>query len=468
MSEYKKYIEDYLQKACSQIRYKGIHSSIRNELTDHIEEQKSQYIKQGLTEEVAIQKAVEQMGDPVEVGKQLDKAHRPKIEFSILSLVAVLVLIGGVVQFLISAASSDMDTFSQFLIYAPIGLLAFIATYFFDYTLLGRYSKAVYFITFAAAIIYFRFSTPVFGAYLHVYYYTLLSIPVFAGIVYSYRNKGYMGIIACGLFYAGTALLCFIAPRTTALVLFTVCCLIILTTAIVKGYFGVRKKIGLALVYIPTIITFIMSILFLIILNPQGRKKIAVLLNPELDPLGGSYQHILIKTILKASKPLGKAELSGGLSNTPVNEVLPGWSNDFSLTYLVSSLGYVIGLAIIGIILILIVRMFISAARQKNSFGFLLSYSACLAITSQFILYVIANFGMITIFSSITLPFISFGGSGFVVNMILAGLVLSVYRRTNIVEDSMERVTHTRRFFTLEDGKLIIDLGLNKRKKTVD
>ncbi|OPZ88285.1 MAG: Rod shape-determining protein RodA [Firmicutes bacterium ADurb.Bin419] len=467
MSEHNNDIQDFLQKACSQIRYKSIHSSVVNELTDHIEEQKNQYIKQGLNEDEATTKAVEQMGDPVVVGKQLDKAHRPRIELSILSLVAVLVLIGGIVQFLISGASSDIDTFSRFLIYAPIGLLAFIATYFFDYTLIGRYSKTVYFILFAATIIYFPFSPRLNGSYPHVYYYALLSIPIFAGIVYSFRNKGYMGIIACGLFYVGTAFICLIAPRTTAFILLSVSCTIILTIAIAKGYFGIRKEIGFALVYIPAIITFIVPILYLFMQSPQLRNRITVMLNPELDPTGSGYQHLLVKKIIEASKPFGEAVLGGEFANSPVNLVLPGWNTGFSLTYIVASLGYVAALVIVGIILTLIVRMFISASRQKNSFGYLLSSSACIAITIQFILYVIANFGVITVFSSISLPFISYGGKDFIVNMILAGLVLSVYRRSDIVNDKMQRITHTRRLFSFEDGKLIIDLGLNKRKKTV-
>lgn len=365
MSEYKKDIQDFLQKACSQIRYKSIHSNIINELTDHIEEQKSQYIKQGLNEEEAATKAVEQMGDPVVVGKQLDKAHRPRTEFSILSLVAILVLMGGFVQFLISGANENTGAFSRFLIYAPLGLAAFILTYFFDYTLLGRYPKTVYFILFAAVIVYSQFSGRILGVYPHVYYYALLSIPVFAGIVYGYRNKGYMGIIACGIFYAGTALLCLLAPRVTAFALLSVSCLIILTIAIAKGYFGVRKEIGIALVYIPTIITLIISILFLCIQAPYRRERIAVMLNPELDPMGSGYQHLLVKRIIEASKPFGEAVLGGKLSDMPSNHLLPGWNTDFSLTYIIGSLGYVAGLVIIAVILALIVRMFISVTKQK-------------------------------------------------------------------------------------------------------
>ncbi len=50
--------------------------------------------------ETALLKSVKQMGDPVLIGKQLDKAHRPKMEWSILLITAVLVVIAGIVQYL--------------------------------------------------------------------------------------------------------------------------------------------------------------------------------------------------------------------------------------------------------------------------------------------------------------------------------------------------------------------------------
>ena len=82
MQELDKYIKGFMDTVCSQIRYKSIHKSISDELTDHICEQKSQYINQGLDEEEAVKKALQQMGDPVQVGKELDKAHRPRTEWS--------------------------------------------------------------------------------------------------------------------------------------------------------------------------------------------------------------------------------------------------------------------------------------------------------------------------------------------------------------------------------------------------
>ena len=131
MSEHNKAIQEFLDTACNQIRYKSIHKSIIDELTDHIEEQKIQYIKEGYSQEEATAKAIEQMGDPVLVGKELDKAHRPKTEWSILSLVAILVLIGAAVQFIIFGENPrGPESFPQFLMYVSVGLVAFTFTYF--------------------------------------------------------------------------------------------------------------------------------------------------------------------------------------------------------------------------------------------------------------------------------------------------------------------------------------------------
>jgi cell division protein FtsW (lipid II flippase) len=469
MSEHNKAIQEFLDTACNQIRYKSIHKSIIDELTDHIEEQKIQYIKKGYSQEEATAKAIEQMGDPVLVGKELDKAHRPKTEWSILSLVAILILIGGAVQFIIFGENPmGPESFLHFIMYASIGLVAFTFTYFFDYTLIARYSKLIYFIHFGITLADFTFSPRVNGTHPHIYGFALLFIPIFAGIIYSFKGKSYWAIIVCGLFYGGAALLCLIAPKTSSLILLSVACLIILTVAIAKGYFKGNKKVSLAIVYIPMIMSFIGSIVFLFFQSPIRRKRIAIMLNPELDPYGQGFHLLMVKRVIQASQAFGKAVLSGEIENIPIHEMLPGWSTDFSLTYIIGNFGFATGLIIIGIVSVFIVRMFISVIKQKNSFGYLLSLSACIALTSQFVLYVLSNLGIFTVFSSLTLPFISFGGTSFVVNMVLAGLVLSVYRRTNIVDDRMVMYSHNRKLVKFEDGKIIIDLGLNKSKKQIE
>ena len=47
-----------------------------------------------MEEDAAVKKALEQMGDPVSVGRQLQKVHRPKTEWSIILFTVLLIFIG--------------------------------------------------------------------------------------------------------------------------------------------------------------------------------------------------------------------------------------------------------------------------------------------------------------------------------------------------------------------------------------
>ena len=52
---------------------------IAKEVEDHIEDQKQVFMAEGMKEEEAEKAAVEEMGDPVEVGVEMDQIHRPKM-----------------------------------------------------------------------------------------------------------------------------------------------------------------------------------------------------------------------------------------------------------------------------------------------------------------------------------------------------------------------------------------------------
>lgn len=458
-------VQEFLETICGQIKYKSIHKSIADELSDHIEDQKNTYIKQGMDEESAALKAVKEMGDPVLVGRQLDKAHRPRTEWSILLLAAVLVIIGGTVQYALSTVGSPTH-FYRYLFYAPIGTAAFLLTYFCDYTIIARYSKLVYLILICAAVVGFFIFSPTFGTYTHVYYFALIFIPVFAGVVYSLRNKGYLGIVLSGVFYLGAAVLCILAPRFSVFVFLTISCLIILTAAVVKGYFVISKKAGLFLIYTPTVITSMLLIIYLFAVSRYNIYKISVMLNPQLDPNGMGWQHLLVKKLVASSQLFGKAVLEGDLAHTPIEQLLPGWYSDFTLTYIIAKWGYAVGLIIAAVVLLFIIRMFISIIRQKNAGGFLIAFSAVVAITGQVLFCVQSNLGLIIRpLSAGNLPFISYGGAGFIVNMILLGLVLSVYRHTDIISEKLERSRVSTKLLTFEKGRVIIDLGTNSSEK---
>lgn len=435
MSSSKRQLQDFLKKVCSEVRFKKAHKSIIRELSDHIEDQKNEYINQGLDEETASIKAVEQMGDPAIIGRQLNNAHRPKTEWTILTIAISLVIIGGLMQYFLSGVQENsLYRFSHFLLYAPVGIVTFAFVYFFDYMLLGRYSKLVYFLLLTLTALGFLVLMQVNGAYSHIYYTSLLFIPVLAGIVYSFRNKGYLGIILSGIFYTGAAVTCLISPTYIAFIMLTLSYFIIITTSVAKGYFNCSKKIAFAVIYIPALL---MILLALLSMHDYQYARLAAMINPERDPRGAGYFALIIRDLIASAKPVGTAVLNSNIKNLQIERLLPALSTDFSLTYIIAKLGYIPGISIVTMMIVFICRMFISVFKQKHIYGFLVSLSACLAITIQIVLYTLSNIGIITPLS-LTLPFVSFGAKSFIINMGLLGLLLSVYRRTNLIYDRID------------------------------
>lgn len=60
-------IQEYIHSVCNQVKWKKSHVYISNELENHIIDQKNAFISQGLNEDKAIENAITEMGDPVDV-----------------------------------------------------------------------------------------------------------------------------------------------------------------------------------------------------------------------------------------------------------------------------------------------------------------------------------------------------------------------------------------------------------------
>ena len=70
---------EWLYKATAGIRFKPDRKAVRAELEEHLEDKAMDLrrIFPELTEEEAWERAVSEMGDPMEIGKELARLHRP-------------------------------------------------------------------------------------------------------------------------------------------------------------------------------------------------------------------------------------------------------------------------------------------------------------------------------------------------------------------------------------------------------
>ena len=145
------YIKNFLKTVCQQIKYAPARKGIAEELENHIQEIKEDYINNGIKEKEAEEKAVAQMGTAEEIGKKLNQIHRPKFDWKLAILILILVVFGLLVAILKS--NRLYSYIGQEIIFVIIGILLSICIYFFDYRKLKTHSNFIYLVALTILLI---------------------------------------------------------------------------------------------------------------------------------------------------------------------------------------------------------------------------------------------------------------------------------------------------------------------------
>ena len=182
---------------------------------------------------------------------------------------------------------------------------------------------------------------------------------------------------------------------------------------------------------IGAVITFILStpLLWFFALKPHQKSRILVFLNPELDPRGKGYHVIQSKTAIGSGQFFGEGLFNGTLNN---NGFIPERHTDFIFSVLGEELGFVGAVAVVVLFTILLLRCIHIAKVAKDTYGTLI----CVGITAMYLFHVLENIGMtigIMPVTGIPLPFISYGGSSLITNLLAIGLIINVGMRRQVI-----------------------------------
>ena len=152
---------------------------------------------------------------------------------------------------------------------------------------------------------------------------------------------------------------------------------------------------------------------------PRVRTRVAIWRNPWPESDRKGYQICQSLMALGYGRAIG-AGLAGGYP-----EQVPAVETDMIYAAISEDLGLLGAVFVIGVFLLLIGRMFHVAMQAEDPFGQLLA--AGLAVTFAVQTFVILG-GVTKLIplTGITLPFISYGGTSLVVNLVLVGIVLKV------------------------------------------
>ncbi len=443
-------IKEFLENVCNEIKYKPIREDISEELNLHIQEQKEEYIKEGFGEKIAEEKAVSNMGEAQEIGKKLNKIHRPKFDWILFLLVAILIGFGILITIIKIQRDSEVGNFYlvRHIIFLVIGLIISMGIYFTDYRKILKYHKLLYGISSAILIFNIIFGTSLYGRkYIHIAGNSFdptnicifLYIISFVGFIKNLNNKSInisiekfnlkirLDILALVILSCVSIFLVMNNNRVTISIVLFLSYIFIATAHIAKLP---NRKSNLIKFYV-TLLSI--GLIFVIVagLTNSGAysrifKRLSVTYNPEKDLNGFGW------VTNELNKVVDNSNAFSGLENMDDFFGLFDGGTEFALITIIAYYGTAYSAVIITTVILLALKIIYDCKNIKDEDGRLIAIGFGSFILIQAICNILMNFNLIPI-TALNLPFVSYGLNGLLVNMMMIAFILSIYRRKDIL-----------------------------------
>jgi cell division protein FtsW len=181
---------------------------------------------------------------------------------------------------------------------------------------------------------------------------------------------------------------------------------------------GMRSAYLLSLFWasLPALYVLIFSV-------PYRRMRILAFINPWLDPKGSGFQ------IIQSQLALG----SGGIFGVGLGQsrqklfYLPAAHTDFIFSIIGEELGLIGTLAVVALFIVFIYNGLKIIKNTLDKFGYFLALGLVLMITLKATINIGVSCGLLPT-KGLPLPFISYGGSSFIFDMISVGILMNIAR----------------------------------------
>ncbi len=203
---------------------------------------------------------------------------------------------------------------------------------------------------------------------------------------------------------------------------YSVAVMIIISAGMVVFLAG-SKLLHLFSILIPAI----PAVAYLAIAEPYRLKRVLSFLNPVGDPLGDGYQSLQSKIAVGSGKIWG---LGFGMSGQK-SHFLPEAHCDFIFSILCEERGFIGAVVTIILFILFIWRGIRIAVTAPDQFGYLLAGGLTMSVSLLALVNIAVTLGVLPV-TGLPLPFISYGGSALIANLIACGLILSVSRQAEL------------------------------------
>ena len=160
------------------------------------------------------------------------------------------------------------------------------------------------------------------------------------------------------------------------------------------------------------------------ILKPHQQKRIDSFLNPAADPLGSGYNALQAKLAIGSGGIFGKGYMQG--NQTQLRFIPEQWT-DFIYCVIGEEFGFIGSVLVIVLFMTIFYRLLNLSSLAKDRFSVLVIVGIMTMLFAHFAINVGMNIGVTPVIG-LPLPFLSYGGSSLLVNMVLIGIVLNIYK----------------------------------------
>ncbi len=431
-------MEEFIRKVTEQIRCVRARDGVAKELTDHIEDQAAAYEIAGDVHEEAVRKAVLEMGDPVKVGVEMDRIHKPQVDRRLIAMTLVFSVVG----FFIIYGTDSFVQHPDYMLRRSVSLLlsfgVMAGMYFLDYSFIGRYAYGVCVIMTVVMLIFRGYIAASSGGLYVPFMPAYLYLPVYAAMLYRLRGIGYRAVAWGMALLAGIMIsLYLMAVTLPGLANIYIICTTLLLIAVWKGWFDVDRKIATAVIIGVLVLLPAAFVMMRVVSGAEADSfrmaRLQAWLHPERDAGGMGYYYLWLRQEWSAVRLIGAAPDSM-FANEDL--VWPGDADTCCLLRITCQYGILVGLAVVLAFAAVIVRAYHIVRRQKNQLGFMLAAACFMIFVVNCLEGILISTGYYPATGGIQLPFVSYGQGTAITYAALTGLLLSLYRNERIITDN--------------------------------
>ncbi len=343
-----------------------------------------------------------------------------------------LLLVLGLLMIYSTTLENSTILLVRHILFAIVGFVGMFALAFFDYRKLKSTTWFIYLVIIGSLVLVWLFGENIRGStrWFDLGFFRvqpaelakLAMIIVMAKFLDQNieRIKDFRYVALFAVYAAIPAFLIFIEPDLgSAIVIFFIWIGMLFAS-------NVNKK-HLAVLFVTLLVVAVVSWFF--VLQDYQKERIYTFLDPNRDPQGSGYN------VIQAEIAVGSGQFTGlgvGRGHQSQLDFLPERQTDFIFAATAEELGFLGSSFVLGMFGVIFYRLIRATKHARDNFGMYLSLGIFIMLLAQAIINIGFNIGIMPV-TGIPLPFMSYGGSSLLTNLLALGIVQSIVARQKAV-----------------------------------